>query len=816
MKRFMIGVLLAGLVGGAMSVSTEATFGFWFWDDHPRRFHWQRQEKSFQRVASLGNYLNNGADAADETVSEIIASTANGRTLVYTDAIRGTIGFIDITIPSQPQPLGTLPLDPDPDDDVDHSPTSVDVLGDRYALVAVDTTSGEFDDPSGYLLVVDISNPAAPVPAGPPIDLNGQPDSLKISHDRRFAAIAIENQRNEDLCVGGTLDGIEADEDDCIAGGGALGVLPQAPAGFLVVIRLIGPPTGWAPQHVSLTGLALYAPDDPEPEFVDINKRNEVVVTLQENNHVAIVDLESLQVTSHFPAGDVTLDGVDAVEDGIISLTDTLPDVLREPDAVAWIPGLLGTYRIATANEGDLFGGSRGFTIFRRTGSVAFDSGVSFEELAVRHGHYPEGRSDAKGTEPEAILYSRFGFDDYLFVASERGSFVAVYKLDVLGRPRFEQLLPAPLGPEGLLAIPERNLLVVSGETDLEGVATRSTVMIYELKRGEAAYPQILSDDDDEGSPIPWSALSGMVAVPWHSDSLLAVWDSAYAKSHIFRIDVSEKPAVITDVREIKPGTIGTGNYDPEGIAIAPDRSVWVASEGNASDSIPNRLLKLDSAGNVLAEIGLPARIVQCRAATTGAAPRRTLGSGFEGVTVLPGSRGRYRLAIAQQRGWNYTTADCEDLDDDGGGLNALGEPNWTRIWIYDPFAGTWSHVFWELAPLVPNAAWIGLSEITVLHGGDLLLVERDNLTGDFAVRKTLVKVDGSAAADGIIRTSEKSIYDLVPHLRSTRGWITDKVEGVAVTQTGRTYVSTDNDGLDDWNGETWFFGLGPYWKLFD
>ena len=73
--------------------------------------------KSFQRVATLANYLNNGEDATEETVSEIIAATANGRTLVYTDAIRGTIGFIDIADSRRPQPLGTLALDPNPDDD---------------------------------------------------------------------------------------------------------------------------------------------------------------------------------------------------------------------------------------------------------------------------------------------------------------------------------------------------------------------------------------------------------------------------------------------------------------------------------------------------------------------------------------------------------------------------------------------------------------------------------------------------------------------------------------------------------------------------
>jgi hypothetical protein len=64
-----------------------------------------------------------------------------------------------------------------------------------------------------------------------------------------------------------------------------------------------------------------------------------VVVTLQENNHIVVVDLEKLAVINDFPAGAVTLNGIDTEEDGVISLTDTLANVLREPDAVTWLPG---------------------------------------------------------------------------------------------------------------------------------------------------------------------------------------------------------------------------------------------------------------------------------------------------------------------------------------------------------------------------------------------------------------------------------------------------------------------------------------------
>jgi hypothetical protein len=267
----------------------------------------------------------------------------------------------------------------------------------------------------------------------------------------------------------------------------------------------------------------------------------------------------------------------------------------------------------------------------------------------------------------------------------------------------------------------------------------------------------------------------------------------------------------------------GTGNYDPEGIAIAPDGTLWVASEGNASGSRPNRLLQLDGDGTVLNEIGLPAEIEACRAASENTG---SLGAGFEGVAVLKSrashkgrrgshKRGRassYRLIVAQQRGWDYTTPECEDLDDDPTGAN-IGEPPLTRLWIYDPDSGEWGSVSWELAPLPAAASWVGLSEVTVT-GDDLVLIERDNRTGDFAELKTLVKVSLENAKDGVT-AGEKAVYDLIPDFLSTNGWITDKPEGVAITDDGDLFVISDNDGVDDWSGETWFLWLGEVDDLF-
>lgn len=727
----------------------------------------------FRRIATLPNYRND-SDTDEPTVSEIVASTSDGDTLVYTDGPRREIGFVHIAEPSSPVPLGKLGLAGEP--------TSVAVHGDRLALVAVNTRTS-FEVPSGHLAIVDIEQREILAQ----LALGGQPDSLAISPDGAFAAVAIENERDEERVV----DGVE-------------GGLPQAPAGFLVIVDLLGDdPLGWRMRRVDLGGLAEVAPDDPEPEFVDINTDNEAVVTLQENNHVAIVDLASGVVVSHFSAGRATLDGVDLDDDGVIAPRDLLV-AAREPDAVTWLPAKGGGL-IATANEGDYSGGSRGFTLFDRHGRVRFDSESSLEAIAIRHGHYPEARSDAKGIEPESIEHGRFAGKDYLFVGSERGSFVAVYELDAARVPRFVQLLPAPLAPEGVHAIPERNLLVVSGEEDAPPFGVRSTLMIYELSPEGPSYPDIVSDDDRDGEPIAWAALSGLSPVPGRPDELLAVWDSFFTESRILTLDIAQRPARIRSSTVL---TGGRGDYDPEGIAHAPDGTWWIASEGN-SGGRPNLLVQVDASGRVLWEVGLPAEIEACRAASSA---RATLGAGFEGVAI-EGHRHDYTLLVAQQRGWDYTSDECEALDDDFAG-GAGGEPSHTRLWRFDPSSGAWSHVAYELEPLPPRAGWVGLSEISAVRGGYLVL-ERDDRSGDYAELKSLVFVRREALDDGVVTCAEKRSIDLIPELLSTQGWISDKPEGVAVTGRGDVLVVTDNDGVDDWSGETRLLRLGSVRDLF-
>jgi hypothetical protein len=175
--------------------------------------------KFFRRIATFPVFQNTCDGDPDfnnciseTTVSEIIAASENGKLLIYTDSATENIGFVDITDPANPQPAGLV--------DVEGEPTSVAIVK-NYALAAVNT-SPSFAAPSGQLKIIHI--PSRRVVRS--IELGGQPDSVAVSPDRRYAAIAIENERNEDLCVGGTRNGLEVDEDECGVGGGVLGGLP--------------------------------------------------------------------------------------------------------------------------------------------------------------------------------------------------------------------------------------------------------------------------------------------------------------------------------------------------------------------------------------------------------------------------------------------------------------------------------------------------------------------------------------------------------------------------------------------------------------
>lgn len=728
----------------------------------------------FNRVATFAvcTQLDPTCNTDTETAAEIVAASDDGNTLVYSNSPLETVGFVDITDPTSPLALGEVNLGGEP--------TSVAVLGSN-ALVSINL-SEDFINVAGELLAVDIASQS--ILARRPI--GGQPDSIAVSPDGQYVAVVLENERDEDL---------EATD----------GAPPQAPAGELLIFNTSGTLTEWTETRVALTGIADAFPTDPEPEYVDINSDNIALVTLQENNHIILVNLVDGSIVGDFSAGSVDLSNIDASEEepAIISLTESLTSVPREPDGATW----LSSEYLATADEGDLDGGSRGFTIFDTTGNVVYASGNSLDHRAVQLGHYPDGRSENRGNEPENAEFGRYGDSDYLFVASERSSLLFVYDVAEPSAPALLQVLPTAVGPEGVLAIPQRNLLIAASEVDDRGDKIRSALNIYELQSAaDIAYPTIESAIVD-GLPIPFAALSGLGG---EGDTLYAVEDSFYGSNRVFTIDNSQRPAVITGAAAIRddngvlaalettalsdtsvdnddPSRIsvfdaadltaminadGTVNLDPEGIDVAADGGFWIVSEGAGTVGDEDRpinslnlLIKLDENAVIERVVTLPDDVNADQ-----------FRFGFEGVATYGN-----RVYVVFQRAW----ADADP-----------------RIGIYDTEADEWWFSFYPLDPVESqNGGWVGLSDIASVGDGTFLILERDNQGGPDAAIKRVYSVDLSGDVDFV--TLEKTlVVDLLPTLAETNALTFEKVEGLALIDDSTIVVNNDNDGVDDNSGE--------------
>jgi DNA-binding beta-propeller fold protein YncE len=698
-------------------------------------------EMTFNRVATFATPDNmaTGEDRARETSAEIISASPDGMTLIYTDSPLGVVGLIDITDPKAPKALGNI--------DVGGEPTTAKIFG-THAFAAVNT-SADYVNTSGKLVTIDLATRAITAECA----LGGQPDSVAAAKDGSFLAVAIENERDEDL-------------ND--------GALPQMPAGFVVKLPVKDGVVDCAGlQKIGVTGLAAVGGDDPEPEFVDINAAGEIVLTMQENNEIVVIGADGA-VAGHFSAGSVDLDGIDTKRDGKLDFTASKEGVLREPDGVKWLDG----DHFAVANEGDYEGGSRSWSIFRKDGTLVYESGASLEQAIVTIGHYPEARSKSKGVELESVEIARFGETDMGFVASERASVIGVYDLTDPAAPVLKQLLPSGVSPEGMVAIPERNLFVTANEVDfVEDGGARAHVMIYERAEGPAAYPMITSAGSE--ALLGWGALSGLAADPAEAGKLYAVSDSFYdAMPMIYTIDATQTPARITAGLLVTRGGNAAQKLDLEGVAVDGEGGFWLASEGRSDKLIPHAIYHVDAKGEIKQEIALPPDLLA-----------HETRFGFEGITVV----GDW-LWMPVQREWK----------DDPEGM--------VKLVAYNTKEEKWGAVHYPL-DAKGEQGWIGLSDMT-LHGDYFYVIERDNQVGAAAAVKKIYRVKAAdmvpADLGGPLPVVTKELVrDLMPDLQVLHGFTAEKVEGFTIDAAGTGWVVTDNDGMKDSSGETLFWSVG-------
>ncbi len=438
MLRFI--VLLVGIVGLIILATLQ------FRDDTVR---------SFALVAEFSVDGN----------AEIIQSAANGMYLVHTNSVRNSIDVVDLTNPAAPQTVVSL--------DMPGEPTSVGVSPDGdWALAVVYTsqsTPGKAPiDPRlpGVLALIDLRDPTrAAVTAL--IGIGHHPDSITVtsSGDELLAIIAIEN---EPLVV---VDGKVVKDDspgntNDISNAGAIQIIainPDQPNRYSVTTLPL--------DEALLRNARMLFVDDPQPEYVALSPgKHLAAVSLQENNGIVLVDPLAAEIVGAFSLGSVKDRAADLLNDGQVRMDQLYPiDAgnqplagTRFPDAIAFTPD--GQY-LLSADEGELpLTGGRGFSVWTLDGKFVWDDGGEIERRASELGLYPDERSAIKGIEIEGITAARFGARDYAFAVSERGSFVAIYDITNPLAPEFVQILPTGTGPESVIAIPNRNLLVVAAE----------------------------------------------------------------------------------------------------------------------------------------------------------------------------------------------------------------------------------------------------------------------------------------------------------------------------------------------------------------
>ena len=771
--------LLAGLLGGALPA--QGWLGGLF-----------DRVDSFRQLASFS--LPSG-------IAEIVDVADDGNLLVFTNAGDSEIGFVDISNPTQPQLVATLT--------VNGEPTSVSVAG-RYAFATVWVDLPEEGQPPpaflpGALVVIDLQNPAAPSIVGS-VDIGFHPDSVKARRvgNRYYCVVAVENQP---VVV---ENGLVTDDEDP---GNPNDV---SPPGLIQVVRLRpnqlanATVTDIAIPASALSSAGCYYPDDPQPEFVawvgDV-----AAVTLQENNGTAILDMSNPnnpQLARVFSNGIASSRPADLVEDEDFTFHDVYPDDapavvdgggnllppgLRYPDACAISPDGSTVY---FADEGEMnFTGGRGFSWFDVDGTFRGDDNGFVERVGIVFSHYPEGRSENKGIEIEGAATASFGSNHFLFGSSQRGSALFVYRIDDPRNPRFVQLLPTGISPEGIVAIPERKLLVTADEES-------GTLTLFRGVFGpywpSPAQPVLYSRDFE----TPWAALSGTCRGDFPFQ-YFAVPDNAISPTQIFSLWTGLPFAPVRRVLTLTRNNSPVG-YDGEGIArdssiVRPDNpGFWIASEGNGS-SRPNLLVQVDATGAVVREVQLPFAIDAAADPTLGgfAQPStgggKIRGNGFEGMTIS--QNGRYLFA-AIQRGF---------VGEFGG-----GGPRYTRVARYDlkqietgnapsnglRFGGDWDFFFYELDSNDPDN-WAGLSEIVALGDDDLLVIERNQGIGAEATLKRIYRFDLaglSPDADGVPDDSDTVVKVLVRDVLDAFAPY-EKIEGLLVGFFDELWVLMDNDG---------------------
>ena len=285
------------------------------------------------RLTHLGSYHTGSFDAS---AAEIVAHDPATQRLFFTNSANATIGVLDITNPASPSLLFEIDVMP-----YGGAATSVDV---HDGVVAAAVPASEKTDPGAVVFFTTDGAFIASATVG------ALPDMLIFTPDGSKVIVANEGEPNSDYSIDpeGSISIVDAATyavttvgfTDFNAGGSREAELPAG-------VRIFGPGASVA--------------QDLEPEYITVGEiapfGTVAVATLQENNAVAIIDVDNASVVAIVALGtkDHSLleNAFDASNrDAGINIQPWPVKGLYMPDAIASYETNGQTY-LVTANEGD-------------------------------------------------------------------------------------------------------------------------------------------------------------------------------------------------------------------------------------------------------------------------------------------------------------------------------------------------------------------------------------------------------------------------------------------------------------------------------
>ncbi len=233
------------------------------------------------QIITLNHVATHHTDVFDEGAAETVAFDAGSARLFFTNAGANELGILDISNPASPQEVATISLAA-----YGGGVNSVDVYD---GLVAVAVEAASKTQPGAVVFFDTDGNYLNDVQTG------ALPDMLTFTNDGRRVLVANEGEPNDDYSVDpeGSVSIID------VSGG----------AGAATVTAVTF--NGYNDQKAALQnkGIRIFGPNatvaqDLEPEFITLtDDDSRAYVALQENNALAVIDVEAAAVLDLYPLG---------------------------------------------------------------------------------------------------------------------------------------------------------------------------------------------------------------------------------------------------------------------------------------------------------------------------------------------------------------------------------------------------------------------------------------------------------------------------------------------------------------------------------